>query len=353
MITGRDGSWAFASATSGHLVGLGRGRQQGDTGEALELATGEIAPVPDPPGEGFDEILSMASTDDHVVVVGALLDDGGQQVDGEVPVTGRRVGYRYDPAGRQWSEMELPEVLARASTFSDAELVAGGPTGVAGAFAVSESFEALAVAEDDRWRVVAQDLVRTHGTWCATSRDRWTLSAHDQPEERSPDAPYPSTLTLQAVPFDGSPARQVDTPPLLAQFGGAGVELGCGNEVIALMVGSGGDAEVGLHVLAGDAWRTSGPPRSPGWLPSKVESGLSGPVMTYVPFEEGRAYGDRRPIEGVAVNDEGEVTGVPGPLQDVTLHFAGASPTLVVLGPMPAEDSDQERVPLRLVEIGS
>lgn len=352
MLPGRDGSWAFVSATTDHLVGLGGGAHDGDAGEAIDLASGDTTSIPSPPGEGFDEILSVASTADHVVVVGAIREDD-RPVQDEAPVRARRVSYRYDPASREWDAMPLPDVLARSSVSSTAELVAGGPTGVAGAFPVSPTSEVLAVADDDGWRVVADGLEPTRDAWCATTRDWWVLSAVDHPEERDPSVPYPATLTLRARPFDGSPPRQVETPPLLTEFGGAGVELGCVGDVVALMVGSGGEAEAGLHVLDGDRWRTTSPPTSAGWLPSSAESGTTGPIMTYVPFEEGGSYEDRRPIEGISVSGDGEVHTIPGTLQDVALHLAAASSTLVVLGPVPGESGEQVSVPLRLVEIGS
>jgi len=360
---GSENRWGMIAATSTHLVGVGDGSDR--FGQAVDLETGEITDVVPPPYEREDALspLALVAGDDHVIITALALDPGVGE-EGGPPVSGSGMAppstllsYRLDPRTGTWDVLALPESLAGAEGWAFRTLAASGSDGAAAVFDLDDGGgRILAVLEDTVWREVARIPAAREDQWCATDTEWWQLTAEDRPEEeQTAEAPYPSTISLMVASLETGEAREVDTPPVVTEHGGAGVELACSGDAAFVGTGTGGSTPTAVHAFDGTAWQTHEDPFGTQQIliSSVADGGAAGPVFEASVVDLSAEPGSIGAT--LAFDGAGEPQLVDGNTAGSDVVWKGRTSTYLLIGDLPSgvegESDPQATVTLREVDL--
>jgi hypothetical protein len=356
---GSEGRWGFIGATSTHLVGLADSSDR--FGQVVDLETGATTEIAPPPYDGGESVspLAVVAGDDHVTITALALDPGVGD-EGGPPVSGSGsappstlLSYRLDPRTATWEVLDLPESLVGAQGWAFRAMAASGSDGAAAVFDLDDGGgRILAVLHGTAWEEIGRLPAGREDQWCATDTEWWQLTAEDRPdEERTAEAPYPATVGLMAASLTDGEARDVAAPPVMTEFGGAGVRLACSGDAAFIGTSVGGSTPTAVHTYDGQAWRTYDDPFGTQeiLIATVANGGAAGPAFGASVIDHSAEPGSQGTT--LAFDEAGEPQLVDDNTAGTDVVWKGRTTSYLLIGDVTGEGDDEQPATVTLREV--
>lgn len=334
-------------ATAGHVVNLGPGAMGMSSGPsaAVDLITGATRALDAPPpieGRRFLRLGSVGLTDEVLVVGQDCLEpfDVEEGCDAEE--------YRIlllDPADGSWRPTTLPPLAHPAQSVALLQALPGGGA-IADLRIDGNRRSVIVVLEGDTWRQVGDVRDDSFGLACATATELFEFD-----EEGAEQTPQDREVGVERVGFRATATslstgevRELRSPEADGSYQGIGVEVACGEQIVALATkGPGLSGPGGMVVLDGQDWSEEIGVFDPLTPVAATDSWSGGPkpllAVTVLPERPppGEVNSDPRPgplvLSSIDADGRPKLVTSPEQLIDRSVLQLGPTGQLLILGP--------------------